>query len=362
MKSLLVAASAATLCLLRCQGATAAHVVVTSTGSLQPHLERSEVSELPSLSLLRREIGGDPALADVAAVAAAEVEHARTDLGPIEDLEPSLMVMVFSARKNALAKRNVIRKAWREVDKPHGQICTRFAMCEDPSDHHQEALVAEQAEFGDLVFLGCQEGYYKGALTRKLIAAMSIFVENDRDACMNRSLFMKVDDDTFASGHNFRHSVNAAWHSYADALYAGVYVPQGAPIRDPTSKWYEPESSWPHDYPPAMYGGPGYILGRGLVQKIIKDGIAAKYVLYDEDRSVGVWISKVQEAGMSVNFVHMRGTNGYQWDPYQNTGLWSNYPYAMQHHLSPFTISCLTELEIAGNAGAEVDGCFQKRH
>eukprot|EP00971_Amphidinium_carterae_P344864 6485525-Amphidinium_carterae.1 len=115
---------------------------------------------------------------------------------------------------------------------------------------------------------------------------------------------------------------------------------RGPPHRNPASKYYEPVSAWPTDYPPAMYGGPGYLLaerleyrnrfaagarlhvthcvvhlpnhigplhhlpprtaGRSLVQRIITSGIAEKHILFGEDRAVGVWTAQRQRGALLV--------------------------------------------------------------
>eukprot|EP00971_Amphidinium_carterae_P014460 285656-Amphidinium_carterae.1 len=125
---------------------------------------------------------------------------------------------------------------------------------------------------GDLIFLDCKEGYWHGMLTEKTAMSLQAFLQPD-DPCFYRDLFMKVDDDTFVNGHKFRSGINAGWREHGDAIFAGRLCGPQKTIRNPTHKWYEPASTWPHETLPAtMCGGTGYVIGRSLVALIISTG------------------------------------------------------------------------------------------
>eukprot|EP00403_Amphidinium_massartii_P018589 CAMPEP_0178415684 /NCGR_PEP_ID=MMETSP0689_2-20121128/23677_1 /TAXON_ID=160604 /ORGANISM="Amphidinium massartii, Strain CS-259" /LENGTH=233 /DNA_ID=CAMNT_0020037009 /DNA_START=107 /DNA_END=805 /DNA_ORIENTATION=+ len=233
-----------------------------------------------------------------------------------------MTVMVMTARTDPKISRDVSRRQWKKVSEPNGHVCMRFAVCKS-DDMHEAALQVEHDQMGDLIFLDCVEGYAHGALTRKLVAAMEAYSAGADDPCMNRDLFMKVDDDTFVQRERFWSSINSAWQQHGDAIFVGVHVGGGKPVRDPRSRWYEPLSAWPQErYPVSMYGGPGYVLGRSLVQQTISSGIARNHLLWNEDRAVGVWMSQLQQQGVHVNFVNLPGTNGFSWDPQYSVGAW----------------------------------------
>jgi len=273
---------------------------------------------------------------------------------------PSMFVAVFTTRDTPVAKRQSIRQLWQEVDGGTGQICARFVVC-DKLDNWQPSLLAEHAQSGDMLFLTCEEGYAQGLLTKKVIAAMRAYsaAPGVNDACMNRPLFMKVDDDTFVGGHRFREGLSQAANMYGELLYAGVDLPSQPPSRNAQSHWYEPYTTWPHaNYPPAMYGGPGYILGRSMIKRIIDEGIADQHILWNEDRAVGVWVNALQQRGVFVNWVRVPGSNGFYWDQPIKTGPWGQYPYVLHHHLSKACILCLATMDHANNPMADTTPCF----
>jgi hypothetical protein len=273
---------------------------------------------------------------------------------------PDLFVAVFTTRVTPIEKRNAIRALWREVDGGPGNICARFVVC-NRVDPYQQALQAEAHSNGDLLFLPCEEGYAQGLLTKKVVATMKAYREasKNNDVCMNRALFMKVDDDTFVGGYRFRQGLTAASSMYGELIYAGVDLPAQPPDRNPASQWYEPMAAWPQpNYPPAMYGGPGYILGRSMIQRIVDEGIADQYILWNEDRAVGVWVNALQQRGVFINWVRIPGTNGFFWDKPVKSGPWGQYPYVLAHHLSQACILCLVNVDRTNNPTVMTDACF----
>lgn len=284
--------------------------------------------------------------------------HAKTLVAE----SPDMFVAVMTTRSTPTDKRNAIRTLWKAVDGGQGKICARFIICK-ADDQEQLNLIAEQSTYGDMLFLHCAEGYAKGLLTKKVIASMRAYREapQKKDSCLNRQLYMKMDDDTFVAGNRFRAGLHSAISKYgSEFVYAGVDVPGNAPERNVSSPWYEPPSIWPHDlYAPAMYGGPGYILGRTMVQRMIDEKIAESNILWNEDRAVGVWVDNLTKKGVKVTWVRIPGTNGFKWDHAVKTGSWLMYPYTLHHHLSAPCIRCLIAIEKANNAHATVDDCFK---
>mmetsp|Transcript_155623 Transcript_155623/g.290456 ORF Transcript_155623/g.290456 Transcript_155623/m.290456 type:complete len:339 (+) Transcript_155623:115-1131(+) len=285
----------------------------------------------------------------------------RTTASSSTTAMPQMFVAIFSKRSSPVSQRNAIRDLWREVDDGSGVVCARFAMCSG-QDNFQQSLIAENQQSGDLLFLPCTEGYAEGLLTKKVIAIMKEY-RHSSDPCLNRPLMMKIDDDTFVAGHRFRDGMAQAAAKFGTGfIYAGVPIPdipRQQPIRDPKSPWYEPLSTWSQDFPPAMYGGTGYVMGRQLIEKILDNGIADQHILWNEDRAVGAWAYLMEKRGATVNQVVISGTNGFSWDrPVQN-GMWKSYPYVLHHHLNIGSIRCLTMVDHSNNPDAGIDHCFR---
>lgn len=278
-------------------------------------------------------------------------------------------VSVFSRRDGA-ERREHIRKLWQDAGSGWGDVVAQFALCQPGADEPPsvaEALAAEAQVYNDILVMDCEDGYLHGALTKKVQAAMQVFL-NDHS---HRSYFMKTDDDTFArmggicgvlSWREKRHRNNRN-------LYMGVFA-EGAenmetkhpPVRDPKSAWYESEERFPGKfYPKSAKGGPGYLLSTDLVKQIIEGGIAASNTLSNEDKAVGVWVDKLIQRGLNVSMLNIPGTDGYEEHKKftVTTGQYGDYPFLLHHHLSGKTIECLHAIHMKMNFEEHIDGCFR---
>lgn len=267
----------------------------------------------------------------------------------------SMFVAVFSARRN-VEKRRHLRNTTPLAEGLFKHTKMKFVLCDDPDlqDEMKDILVAEMDEFDDIMLLDCEEGYARTLLTKKLIATMRAYVKNYGE----RSLFMKVDDDTFVSWNKLRKIISE--QARPERVYMGVMGPAGVKVnRDVNSLWYQPADVYPDEtYPQVMEGGPGYILGSELVRRILASGITKDRLLSNEDQAMGVWVDSVKKAGTPVNVVVIPGTDGYRPEFDACYGRWEDYPFYLHHNLKPETISCLAQLEQARDGSRTIDACF----
>mmetsp|Transcript_126294 Transcript_126294/g.252327 ORF Transcript_126294/g.252327 Transcript_126294/m.252327 type:complete len:327 (-) Transcript_126294:119-1099(-) len=296
-------------------------------------------------------------------------------LGPSEC--PSMFVAVFS-RKDDAKRRAVLRKLWVNdasvfdgtgpVDVMYKQaqkqgwptIQANFAICRGDGEV-PKSLQEEEDTYSDLLLLDCDEGYGDGTLTRKTLAAMQAF----RDAGFQQQLFMKIDDDTFVARRRLCAAVQQSAPdlrsletSYMGVVTGGDPEKPAIPHRERSSQFFEPPAVYPNaTYPPSMEGGPGYILGRGLLQRVLESGAPQRHMLWVEDKAVGVWVHDVEESGGNVNWVNVAGTDGYS--RWRDHGTWGEYPYVLRHHLTEEQVACMTAIAIEDNPNRPVDGCFK---
>eukprot|EP00448_Togula_jolla_P008558 CAMPEP_0170615258 /NCGR_PEP_ID=MMETSP0224-20130122/25240_1 /TAXON_ID=285029 /ORGANISM="Togula jolla, Strain CCCM 725" /LENGTH=374 /DNA_ID=CAMNT_0010940975 /DNA_START=1 /DNA_END=1125 /DNA_ORIENTATION=+ len=297
-------------------------------------------------------------------------QHPQGGEGPARC--PSLFAAVFT-RRDDIERRALVRPMWQDASKDWGQVVARFAVCspvegEDPS--LQARLLQESETYNDLMLLDCEEGYLNGTLTRKVLASMHAFLLHYSQL----QLFMKIDDDTFITPHRlcdlmvYRHENNLTM----DSVYMGVFAETAAGeqmkignpvVRDPSSPFYEPMENYPEEnFPVSAKGGPGYILPKRAVKQIAARGIGPSNILNNEDKSVAVWVDQLKKGGEQLDFVNLKGTDGYEEHKafIPTTGKWSDYPFILHHHLSGETISCLHQVDMAGQPERLIDPCFQE--
>lgn len=274
------------------------------------------------------------------------------------DEQVSVFVAVFT-RRNGGVRRNLTRAMWTHArDSTQDNITVKFAVCNKAEDGEPSSVadsIEEELSYGDVELLDCNEGYGEGALTRKVLAAMKLYVEKHRN-----SFFMKIDDDTFISWKRY-----AQWlrKKGTPNLYMGIEIGEAKPCRIPSFLWYEPYTTFPDPvFPKGMSGGSGYTVGLDLVDTIINSGLGMQHVLFNEDRSVGVWMKTLVNSGKPVNYVGMPGVDGFwAWDwrkPVQAFSSWKKYPFVVHHGLEPETIRCLALVDAADDSDREVGDCF----
>lgn len=270
--------------------------------------------------------------------------------------QPSMFVAVFSRRSGG-KRRHFVRSLWADIQRrSSGNVTFRFVLCRAPGDGVWPRLFAENKTYGDLKVLPCGEGYDQGLLTEKVLASMWAYKEEFFD----REFFMKIDDDAFLSWQKYSHFLDT--HG-TPLSYIGVPIGQSIPCRNSSYRWYEPYETFPQAlFPRSMAGGAGYVLGKRLVQEILESGVGEANVLYNEDRAVGVWVSKLAQDGLQVLYQNILGIDGWWgWDwknPLQNWQRWGDYPYLVHHGLHATTISCLARMDSAGRMDGDISRCF----
>lgn len=269
--------------------------------------------------------------------------------------QPSVYVAVFS-RRSSMLRRNHVRDMWQRAVGSSGNVTVKFALCA-AADNWQKPLELEARLHGDILLLDCEEGYGEGRLTRKVLEAMWAY----RFSTPVRDLFMKVDDDTFVAWSQFAELLGTRSHSHA---YMGIPIGQGRPCRDPNYLWFEPYETFSDPtFPEAMAGGSGYVLGHELVAQVLDTGIAQGNVLWNEDRAVGVWMHKLQQLSVRVEYIAVPGIDGWwNWDysrPMRNWEYWADYPHLVHHGLQGETIACLAQADLLADPWRPINVCFQ---
>lgn len=265
---------------------------------------------------------------------------------------PRLHVHVLTVPKN-VRERNAIRLMWRGTASSPVPVNLSFVMC---FPHSTESLTKEIHEHSDLLFLECEEGYLRGLLTLKVVAAMKAW----RRAATDSDLFFKVDDDTFVHVSRFLEEVTHYWRLHGGFLYLGVEVESKERVGE-LSKWSEPDDIYPEaKWPRYMAGGPGYVLGKGLVARILDQGLPQKYPVWNEDVAQGVWIQELERGGVTVQLVNVSGTEGYGKPPLNYcSGPWRDFNLLLVHLVNYTEMQCLSSLVLRDDANADTHSCFE---
>lgn len=267
--------------------------------------------------------------------------------------QPSIFVSVLS-RRRAGARRSLIRDMWSRAIGNSGNVTMNFALCRG-SDDLANMLEAEQTMHGDIMLLHCREAEDEGKPTQKVYMAMKEF-KNHKPA---RDFFMVVDDDTYVAWR--RVSRYLTKHA-SGKIYAGVPVEDSVPCRNSESILYEPlENFQGPTYPATMSGGAGIILGRTVVDSIFREGVAPPNMLWNSERAVAVWVDKLVQRSIEVDYVPLPGLISRRSSNVTSAevaSVWKDYPYFLHHGLHGVTISCLALAESSRDPYFKIHRCF----
>ena len=190
-----------------------------------------------------------------------------------------LLVLVTTIHENS-AKRQAIRETWGSPKELMGKnIVTLFLLASNKNPRLQRRLEEESLVYRDIL----QEDFtdtYKN-LTLKTVMGMKWVSTH----CSHASFVMKTDDDMFVSYLNLMKYLTQG--STPSTGHVFGFVIEGAPIRDPLSKWYMPRSLYHDNFYPPFLSGTGYVLSADVVVKVYKTSLDTKF-LYLEDVFVGI--------------------------------------------------------------------------
>jgi hypothetical protein len=276
-----------------------------------------------------------------------------------QDDRTSVFVAVFSRRKS-IWRRDKVRAMWAHAQKLSGDdVIVKFALCRDGGGKEEKWIgqsLSKELTKGDIAMIDCIEGSGRGAMTRKLLATMDMYTQHIRS-----DYFMKIDDDTFISWRRYMQWLHAKAHP---SLYMGVEVGEAKPCRDQMYLGYEPIETFSEEVlPKSMSAGSGYTLSRDLVDTIVKTDLGKSNVLYNEDKSVGLWLQMIESSGRGVSHVGLPGVSGFwDWDsdhPMEAFTTLGDYGNVVHHGLEAETIECLSALDRAGDDTRRVSECFR---
>eukprot|EP00747_Dinoflagellata_sp_TGD_P179231 gnl/TRDRNA2_/TRDRNA2_29711_c0_seq1.p1 gnl/TRDRNA2_/TRDRNA2_29711_c0~~gnl/TRDRNA2_/TRDRNA2_29711_c0_seq1.p1 ORF type:complete len:304 (-),score=4.24 gnl/TRDRNA2_/TRDRNA2_29711_c0_seq1:50-961(-) len=210
-----------------------------------------------------------------------------------------MFIAIFTAPQY-VERRTSVRKTWLVPR----DVTYEFVLCEHTNSTAVEHLRGESIDYGDIMWLPCEEGYGNGKLVRKTTAAMRAFHDNFPGV----PFFFKTDDDTYPKINKLLLEVESA---KAEHLYAGKLYPGGRVHRDKQDPWYDPIFLG-SQYPAAMAGGPGYVLSATLVKYLLEQGIEDGTIpSYAEDKAIAIWIQRYDELKNRTRWLDIPAQDGY---------------------------------------------------
>ena len=194
------------------------------------------------------------------------------------------LYIIIPTRPTDIVRRTAIRETWAS---PYAQSTTvgiKFIMGTfGLTESEVQKVSAERESHGDIIVLPDHKEDYHN-LTRKTLRLIQWASEN-----IKFKYLMKSDDDSYvlvaALLKMLRNKV------VTKPIYFGLISKYARPIRDPKSKWMEPNWKLCDTYLPFAHG-PGYIMSYELVKGISDASFTANFHLFNnEDTSLALWVA-----------------------------------------------------------------------
>eukprot|EP00468_Gymnochlora_sp_CCMP2014_P008462 CAMPEP_0167745412 /NCGR_PEP_ID=MMETSP0110_2-20121227/3137_1 /TAXON_ID=629695 /ORGANISM="Gymnochlora sp., Strain CCMP2014" /LENGTH=483 /DNA_ID=CAMNT_0007630051 /DNA_START=264 /DNA_END=1715 /DNA_ORIENTATION=- len=209
-----------------------------------------------------------------------------------------MLIGILSGPKNR-EERGGQRMAWMNSEHcKSGRFLVRFFVGRTGVEMIDKEVDEEASKTGDIVILeDLEEDYYK--IAHKTKAMVHLAVE------IGAKFLFKTDDDSYIDVQLASEVIEGKGK---DSVI-GTITYNSAPNR--AGKWAMPKDEYPNSRYPPFPHGPGYIVGRGIleyVDKKLKDGTLKPLRL--EDVSMGIWIDDAKKNGVSVTYVNQRNGRG----------------------------------------------------
>ncbi|XP_071942229.1 beta-1,3-galactosyltransferase 1-like [Antedon mediterranea] len=192
-----------------------------------------------------------------------------------------LAVLICTIHKN-FEQRKAIRETWSNYEEINGQkIITIFLLAKTNDKELQSVVEEENKEFNDLIMEDFQDTYKN--LTLKTMMGMkwaSMY-------CPSAKYVMKTDDDMYVSYPNIVNYLMK--HPETRKGLAMGFLINGAPIRDPKSKWYMPKETYPGGKYPPFLSGTGYVMSSDVVRKTFIASVDTPFLYLEDVFCATVW-------------------------------------------------------------------------
>ena len=196
--------------------------------------------------------------------------------------------------------RDVIRKTWLKSSIENtGNIRYVFLLGNTNDVEAQKAINEENTQHGDIIQDDFMDAYKN--LTYKILMGFKWAVTR----CHNARFVMKTDDDMYVNTGLLLNVVKMYGTQLQDSV-GGYCKGRKIPDRNPKSKWYVSNKTYPYKNYPDYCFGFGYITSMHVVKRVFDIHPHVPFFVF-EDIYVGSCIQKLHVNTTSLNGFHLFG-------------------------------------------------------
>lgn len=172
-----------------------------------------------------------------------------------DDHPPYLLTVVHSHAEN-FAHRKAIRQTWASTQNGNTSFKVIFLVGLVDKSKSQDTITQEGMDHQDILQVDIHEGYSN--LTLKSIAMLQWVTRT----CPGVKYILKCDDDVFI---NLETLITDLQHTVHSRFIMGEIIAGAKPMRDNSSKWRTPVSTYSSSTYPVYLSGAAYVISGDLV-------------------------------------------------------------------------------------------------
>lgn len=209
--------------------------------------------------------------------------------------ENPLVVIIVASSINNWNLRGAIRQTWG------GERFAKilFLIGRSKNERTEDCAFAEEDKYSDIIMANFVDSY--GNLSLKSVAMLRWVITH----CPSIQFLVKADDDTFLNTPLLIRDLEKTAHR---RFIMGNVIALAKPVREPTSKWFTPNSAFNRTVYPTYVSGMAYVISSDA----IKDLYGASL------RTPVFWLEDVYVTGLLASAVNIQHIFNGKFDGFKN--------------------------------------------
>ncbi|XP_050409670.1 beta-1,3-galactosyltransferase 2-like [Patella vulgata] len=226
--------------------------------------------------------------------------------------EKIFLLIAVPSRTSEFEERKAIRQTWGSLAVNNTEIRLVFMLGYRAEINHHD-LKTESENYHDIIQEDFYDSYHNLSIKSEAILRFA------STFCPGVKYILKVDVDVFI---NLPALIEDLRKHDGRNMIMGHDLLFTKPNRNPKSKWYVDDITYPLERYPNYVSGPAYVLSGDITSKLLSVALKTKYN-YLED----VFINGIVRERAAVKFVHHRGFHSgvAAWDPFVDICWFENH-------------------------------------
>lgn len=211
--------------------------------------------------------------------------------------ESPLVVIIVASSITNWNLREAIRQTWAYGGERFAKIL--FLIGRSKNERIEDCAFAEEDKYSDIIMANFVDSYAN--LSLKSIAMLRWVITH----CPSLKFLVKADDDTFLNTPLLIRDLEKTAHR---RFIMGNVIALAKPVREPTSKWFTPNSAFNRSVYPTYVSGMAYVISSDAINDLYGASL----------RTPVFWLEDVYVTGLLANAVNIQHIFNGKFDGFKN--------------------------------------------